>query len=616
MAQQVKITVTIGGKTISPVADIDISQGLFDHNVIQVVIPLDAFNENNTEILNQAKGFLNQPLTAEFSPGLFDQLQRDFTFNGVVTDIRMARYQRGAKMIFVTAYSPTIHLSGVPTTRSFHEMSLADIVNQVLQDAPGNMTTRVNPRFSETLEYVVQYQETNMQFLQRLADTYGEWIYYDGDEFIFGELPSAAPIDLPLEKDLLEMKLSMRIMPVNFKSKVYDYLKHEVYESTAKPEEITDLDAFGRDILNDLEPKAFKGQALRLPYQAFQSPQALDDFARHEMATRSRDMVILSGTTDHIKLRVGSVINITGEKSNEVDLDKFIITSVSHSVDENFSYTNTFQAIPSAAASPPYNPQVRMPFCENQSATVMENDDPEGLGRVKVQFVWQEAGQLTPWIRVIRPFGGQGSALHGFFFTPELEDEVMIGFVNDNPGLPYVMGSLYHHHDSNHPSEWHDANINRKVIKTRSGNQVHFIDEDGKEEIIITNKDFDNATNEIRLSMEGNGQITIMTKGKLDIKADSISMEADQDITIKAGTSLSIESGSDTAMKAQQMKIDAGPAYELKATESKIESTSVSVKGSGQLKLEGAIASVKASGQLDLDGGGMANLKGGLVKIN
>lgn len=624
MAQQVKIDVTIGGKTISPIADLDVSQSLFDHNIIQVVIPVDAFRENNNQILIQAKGFLNQPINVAITPGIFDQPKRNFSFKGVVTDIRMARYQRGAKMIFVTAYSPTIYLNGISTSRSFHEMNLAEIVKEVLKEVPADMVVQVNPRFTETIEYIVQYRETNMQFLQRLADTYGEWLYYDGDELIFGKLPSSTPIDLPLEKDLLEMKLSMRVVPVNFKAKAYDYLKHEVYESSATPGDITDLDNFGKEVLKTFEPKAFSGNFLRMPYQEFQSSYALDVFTRNEMAKRSREIIVLDGTTDHIQLRVGTVVNITGEKTNEVDLEKFIITAINHSIDENFSYTNIIQAIPAAASSPPDNPRVRTPFCEIQTATVVENDDEKGMGRVQVQFKWQDSGKKTPWVRVMQPYAGQQKDLHGFFFTPEIEDEVMVGFINDNPELPYVMGSVYRHHDRNHPQEWHDPNTKRKVIRTRSGNQIHFMDDDGKEEIIITNKDINNATNEIRLSMEGDGKITIKTLGKLEIKAQSISMEAEQDIDIKAGAStnvdvqdsLTIKSGSNTKMQSQQMSIDAGPGFELNATESKIDSATVNVKGSGELKLEGAMTSVKASGQLDLDGGGMANLKGTLVKIN
>ncbi|MDF9798786.1 type VI secretion system secreted protein VgrG [Catalinimonas alkaloidigena] len=620
MAHQVKVNVTIAGKPISPIADLDISQSLFDHNVIQVVIPLNAFKDNNSQILNQAKDYLNQPLTAEITSGVFNKLKRDFSFKGIVTDIRMTRSQRGERMIFVTAHSPTVYLSGVATTRSFHEMTLADIVNQLLEDVPANMSAKVDPRYTENIEYAVQYRETNMQFLQRLADTYGEWLYYDGDEFIFGAQPSSSAIDLLLEKDLQDMKLSMRVVPVNFKAKAYDYLKHEVYESRARPGDISDLDTFGNEILNKIEPDAFSGKSLRIPYHEFQSADALDDYVRHEMATRSRDMVVLSGTTDHTQLRVGSVINITGEKANEVDLEKFIITAINHSIDESFSYSNTIQAIPDAASSPPDNPRVRIPFCEAQQATVIENDDPEGMGRVKVQFKWQDSGSMTPWVRMMQPYAGQSSDLHGFFFTPEIEDEVIVGFINDNPELPYVMGSVFHNNSSNHPKEWHNSDTNRKVIRTRSGNQIHFVDENDKEEIIITNDDIDSATNEIRLSMEGDGKITIMTLGALDIQANSITMNADEDIDIKAGANASLDVGQGLEIKSgTDTKMEAGTELNVKSgTDTKVEAgTAASVKGGTDLNLEGGImSSLKGGVQLDLDGGPMASLKGALVKIN
>lgn len=611
MAQQVKVNVTIGGQAISPIADLDISQSLFDHNVIQVVIPLDAFKNNNSHILNQAKDYLNQELTVEITSGIFSHLDRDFTFEGVVTDIRMSRTRDSRRMIFVTAYSPTIHLSGVSNTRSFHEMTLADIVNEVLQDVPANVKTQVNPAYPEILEYVVQYRETNMQFLQRLADTYGEWLYYDGDELIFGRVPSSKAIDLPLNQDMQDMNLAMRVVPVNFKAKAYDYMKDEVYESSASPSQISDLDAFGNNILSNLEPSAYRSQSLNMPYQEFRRADALDDHVRHEMATRARDMVTLSGTTDHIKLRVGTTINITGEKANEVDLEKFIIVAINHTIDDSFSYTNTIEAIPAAASSPPDNPRVRVPFAEQQQATVTQNDDPDMLGRVKVRFKWQE-NEETPWIRLIQPYAGQSSSLYGFYFTPELEDEVIVGFMHDNPDLPYVMGSVYRK-NSNSPEEWQDADNNRKVIRTRSGNQIHFIDEDGQEEIIITNKeiDVDKATNQIRLSMDGDGKITIKTLGELDIQAKSISMKADEKIDIDAGTEASLKTG-------QALKIESGTETGIKAgTEMKVEATTAaSIKGL-ELSLEGSTtASLKGAAQLDLDGGAMATLKGGLVQIN
>ncbi len=645
MAQQVNIQVTIAGETVSPIADLSIKQGLFNHNVIQLVLPLDAL-DNNTQVLNQAKGFLNQPVTLEITSGLFAMLQRNLTFEGVVTDVRMARYQRGAKMVYITAYSPTIHLSGISNTRSFHEMSLGDIVNEVLNDVPGNMTTVVGPKYTETIEYMVQYKETNMQFLQRLANTYGEWMYYDGDEFIFGELPTNDPIDLPLEKDLLDMDLSMRVVPVNFKARAYDYLKHEVYESTATPSEVTDLDAFGEEILSQQEPQAFTGNSLHWPHQEFQSPQSLDDYARQEMAAHARDMVILSGTTDNIKLRVGSVINITGEKANEVDLDKFIIISVNHGVDQNFSYNNTIQAIPANAASPPANPQVRYSFCEIQQATVKENDDEKGMGRVQVNFKWMEEGQKTPWIRQLQPYAGQQKdELHGFFFTPEIDDEVLVGFINDNPNLPFVMGSVYRHHDSNHPQEWHDPKTKRKVLKTRDGNHIELIDGDKKiriyndsgtineisldannSSITITNAggnvvslsggktmSMTNKDNNSLVMSEGK-EITITSKdGKITVNAKEINILADEKMYLE---SKSIEIyGKDEVKVRSDKHIDIN-ATEILDTKSKttningngdgnkvnMEATEVSVTGKDKMSVEGKQTSLKGEEKIDVQG--------------
>jgi len=657
LAQQVKAEITIDGENISPFADINISQSLFGHNILNLVIPLDAFKQNNAQILDQTKGFLNQPITVEISSGIFSLLQRTFTFEGIVTNIRMARYQRGAKMIFVTAYSPTVYLSGIPTIRSFHDMSLADIVNQVLADVPSNMTTRVDPKHNEGLEYVVQYRETNMQFIQRLADTYGEWLFYDGAEFVFGELPEKDPIDLPLEKDLLEMDLSMEVVPVNSKARAYDYLKHEVYESTSQTSEITDLDPFGKEILDEHEPNAFSSGGLRMPKHYVSSPQMIDDHARQYMATQSRQMITLTGSSDNIMLRVGSVINITGEKANEVDLDKFIIIGIDHSVDQNLSYTNHITAIPASASSPPANNHVKIPFCETQQATVIENNDPEGLGRVKIRFKWQD-DSMTPWVRVMQPFAGQQTEeLHGFFFTPEIEDEVLVGFMNDHPDRPFVMGSVYRHHDSQHPSEWHDPDTKRKVIKTRDGNYLELIDEDKKiriyndsETINEISLDANNKTitltnaegNVISLNdgqsitvtnvdnnslkMEGGEEITLTSQdGKILIQSKEINIIADEKMYLESKSieiygKDSVEINSDkkiAASSGKEVTVDSNGTAKINAMQSvDMESINTTVKGTAKVSIEGAQLSAKGTASANIDGGAMTEIKGMMLKLN
>lgn len=66
----------------------------------------------------------------------------------------------------------------------------------------------------------------------------------------------------------------------------------------------------------------------------------------------------------------------------------------------------------------------------------MDNNEPMGMGRVRVQFPWQEEkNQITPWIRLIQPHSGAGK---GFHFIPEIGEEVLVGHESQNAEKPFV----------------------------------------------------------------------------------------------------------------------------------------------------------------------------------
>ena len=106
----------------------------------------------------------------------------------------------------------------------------------------------------------------------------------------------------------------------------------------------------------------------------------------------------------------------------------------------------------------------RLPLGETQPARVMDNNDPLKIGRVRVQFPWQEdKNQMTPWIRLIQPHSGAGK---GFHFIPEIGEEVLVGFESGNAEKPFVMGT---HYNGSETSSYHSPNNDLKAIKTRSG---------------------------------------------------------------------------------------------------------------------------------------------------
>lgn len=87
--------------------------------------------------------------------------------------------------IKVTGYSSTFLLESDHTCASWCNKSLSDIVKELTDKA--GVQALVNPETKSKLEYECQYEETNFRFIQRLARQYQEWLYYDGQNLVFGK---------------------------------------------------------------------------------------------------------------------------------------------------------------------------------------------------------------------------------------------------------------------------------------------------------------------------------------------------------------------------------------------------------------------------------------------
>ena len=218
---------------------------------------------------------------------------------------------------------------------------------------------------------------------------------------------------------------------------------------------------------------------------------------------------------------------------------------------------------------------------------------------------WQ-TDKGTPWLRLVHPHAGKEK---GFYFIPEKDEEVMVGFEHGNADAPYVIGAMY---NGKEKSTWKQDKNYIKAIKTISGNMIWFNDEGGKEEIKIVNKD---AQNEISLTLQDNGLITIKAKDKIIFDAPKIEMKCKEmkidsqdkiEVTTKETT---IKSSQKFALETMSADFKATTEYKLKALTVKIEAdTTCEMKGGVSAKVEGAM--------LELKGSGMAKLQGGVVMIN
>jgi uncharacterized protein involved in type VI secretion and phage assembly len=310
----------------------------------------------------------------------------------------------------------------------------------------------------------------------------------------------------------------------------YDYLNHEVYNSTPQSiESKAGLNDLGRHVLqasNNVyatQPKIWNNQFVS-------NKKQLDDAINIRAAMQSSNTVRFSGSSAHPGVKIGGSINVQGNNLYNLsgeNYGEYTILSISHYFDGHGNYNNDFTAVPATIKVPPVKSGVT-PHSETQSGMVTDNHDPKGLGRVRVKFHWMNGTEKTPWIRVTSPHGGGGK---GMFFIPEVGEEVIVGFEGDSPTKPYIIGTVYHGKAS---STLSNGGNDVKALQTRSGNKVVMNDKDGS--VFVEDK----AGNSILIDGAGNitvkssNTVTIDATNLITFKTKKISMEAVDEIIMNS----------------------------------------------------------------------------------
>jgi len=146
--------------------------------------------------------------------------------------------------------------------------------------------------------------------------------------------------------------------------------------------------------------------------------QRLDNSIEVQKKAIEIQQVKLNGVSDNPGVKLGNIVKVEGAS--------YRVTNITHTNRENGDYQNQFEAVTAEFDAYPNTNINAFPRSETQTAVVVENTDPEGLGRIRVQFPWQkELGEMTPWIRIVTPHAGGDK---GFHFIPEIQEEVLVGY--------------------------------------------------------------------------------------------------------------------------------------------------------------------------------------------
>lgn len=564
----------------------------------------------------------------------------EFSFKGLITGVSASRGTGGTPSIYVTASSYDYLLDGAPNCRSFENKTLQEIVETVTGSIK-DLKVHISPRLKTPIPYIVQYNQTDYDFLSSLARRFGEWMYHDGTQFIFGEIvpPSESVVKMRYPSgNVFSHGIDLHLRDMNIMhvtSDLYSYgekgIVKQTDEGTAERKTHELNDATWERVRT-----LYTQQNIYYPHLggAFDNgtEEGTADLMLNSIKVESRgkraQMFISNGSSKVAKLFLGQqfqiedgVENISTDKG-EIDQHPLMILSVSHTFNLDQSYENTFEALPPSCDYPPYSTADVFSRAFPQRATVVDNQDPMGLGRVRVQFPWQkvqesdESHMWTPWIRVSQSYGGFSK---GSQFISEVGEEVMVGFEMDNIERPYVIGALFNGTGDPDP-EWMakvasgTAN-NIKAIRTRNGHTIQFCDEGNGGGIQIY--DYEKNNYLIHLSTDGKF-IRIEAKGDIQIVAgNDITMKAAKNITIEAGENISMESGRDTDISADaNMTMTAEDNMQQQATDIFIKaSDSISEEAGNSHVTKTTTLQEKASGKVSIDGGGLVEITASSVKV-
>jgi uncharacterized protein involved in type VI secretion and phage assembly len=238
-------------------------------------------------------------------------------------------------------------------------------------------------------------------------------------------------------------------------------------------------------------------------------------------------------------------------------------------------------------------------------ALVTNVNDPDDLGRVKVKYAWLGDDIESDWLRIAAPMAG---AERGMFYLPEVGDEVLIAFEQGDIHRPYLIGALWSSTDKPPKpiSEVAEGGkVNLRVIKSRAGHLVTLDDTEGAEQVSVTSK---SGHTVILDDKDGSESITIKDKtGKnsmvIDSTKNSLTINVEGDFVVNAKGKVSINS-------TQDMTLDS----KAKANLTSMSGTTLDSKGTAAFK--GMSVEVNGQTTLKLSGSIMTEVKGGIVKIN
>ncbi|HEX5495646.1 MAG TPA: VgrG-related protein [Mycobacteriales bacterium] len=510
---------------------------------------------------------------------------REPLFTGEVTALELDSDATGSFTV-VRALSRAHRLFRGRRVRAFRNMTAADIVRKVASTA-GLATGRIDAA-PITYPQVTQANVSDWEFLQELAGEHGATVRIDRSGRLQFTTPTPAARapqpDTPATRSPLVLEYGRNLMALRAVLTSVDQVNTvEVrgWNVATKSAPVARQPAStSRTVVPGLTgvSRAFgTGSTLLVTDTPYGSPAEAALAARTLAASSSAGLGEFEAVAQgNPQLRAG--VPVALGNAGPAFSGRYTATAVHHVLEPVAGYRTTVFVSASSDRSlaglvTGANARARSPRIPGLAIGIVTDVREPGRaerGWVRLRFPWLSEDYVSDWARTVQ-FGGHGG---GGVFSPEVNDEVLVGFELGCLDRPYVLGGLYNGVDSPSP---HDVplidptsgRVNRRSLVSRSGNRIELLD-------------VPNGATGVRLS-SGDERLEV----RLDEQNRTIEL-------VVYGAGRGARRGTVT-MTDRGISIDAGE---------------------GDLALRGRSVSVDGSAEVRVDGGAQAVLRGRIVRIN
>ena len=543
--------------------------------------------------------------------------------------------------------------------RIFQHLSVPQIIARVLEEhgilAGDSHRFDLGPVIYPERDYCVQYDETDLHFIQRLCEEEGIHYHFrhseTGHMLVFGDdqtvFPTLAPVAYQQDSGLVADEPVIKRFGVRVETRTSRVTRRDY--DFEKPR-LTMEAAVHSSIQPDLEDYDYPGRFVDRERGKHLSRRALE---RHR-----HDFELAEGASDQPLLVSGHFLSLSEHPRGDWN-QLWLLTEIRHEgkqpqvLEESVTdsapygaqdpvddtgfiqgYRNHFTATPWTV---PFRPTLDHPkprILGSQSAVVTgppgEEIHCDEYGRVKVQFFWDRHGQADDktscWLRVSSSWAGDQ---YGAIAIPRVGMEVLITFLEGDPDQPLITGCLYHKENAV-PYEL-PANKTRSVFKTLSSpggggyNELRIEDRKGAEQIYVhAQRDWDeNVEHDQKIRVGHERHDTIEANSYSEFRAEEhrtthgdrrSEVKADDHLTvgnnqhIKIGTSQFIEAGNEIHLSSGlKVVLEAGSELTFKAAGSFIK------LDAGGITMVGPLIRMNSGGSPG-KGSGAAPVQPGAVK--